>query len=172
MKAIILAAGQGKRLYPLTKDKPKCLVELFGKSIIEWQIEKFKKCNIKDISIVQGYLGNMIDFPNISKYENKNYDTTNMVETLFCAKEELSENVIISYGDIIFEERVLEKLIECKDDFAVVVDKNWEEYWNMRFQNPLEDAESLKIDNRGFITNIGQKVSNSNEIEGQYIGLM
>jgi len=95
-----------------------------------------------------------------------------MVETLFCAKEELSENVIISYGDIIFEERVLEKLIECKDDFAVVVDKNWEEYWNMRFQNPLEDAESLKIDNRGFITNIGQKVSNSNEIEGQYIGLM
>ena len=172
MKAIILAAGQGKRLYPLTKDKPKCLVELFGKSIIEWQIEKFKNCNIKDISIVQGYLGNMIDFPNISKYENKNYDTTNMVETLFCAKEELSENVIISYGDIIFEERVLEKLIECKDDFAVVVDKNWEEYWNMRFQNPLEDAESLKIDNRGFITNIGQKVSNSNEIEGQYIGLM
>jgi len=66
LKAIILAAGQGKRLYPLTKDKPKCLVELFGKSIIEWQIEKFKKCNIKDISIVQGYLVNMIDFPNIS----------------------------------------------------------------------------------------------------------
>ena len=90
MKAIILAAGQGKRLYPLTKNQPKCLVKLFGKSIIEWQIEKFDKCNIKNISIVRGYLGDMINFSNINTYENKNYDTTNMVETLFCAKEELT----------------------------------------------------------------------------------
>ena len=95
-----------------------------------------------------------------------------MVETLFCAKEELSESVIISYGDIIFEEKILEKLIQCEDDFAVVIDKNWKKYWKMRFQDPLNDAESLKIDNNGFITNIGQKVDNSNEIEGQYIGLM
>ena len=66
------------------------------------------KCNIKNISIVRGYLGEMINFPNITTYENKNYNTTNMVETLFCAKEELSESVIISYGDIIFEEKILE----------------------------------------------------------------
>ena len=96
MKAIILAAGQGKRLYPLTKNQPKCLVKLFGKSIIEWQIEKFDKCNIKNISIVRGYLGDMINFSNINTYENINYDTTNMVETLFCAKEEITEDVIIS----------------------------------------------------------------------------
>ena len=172
MKAIILAAGQGKRLHPLTKDQPKCLVKLFGKSIIEWQIEKLNKCNIKNISIVKGYLGNMINFPNINTYENKNYDTTNMVETLFCAKDELTDDVIISYGDIIFEKSVIEKLVECQDDFAVIVDKNWEKYWKMRFENPLSDAESLKIDNEGFITDIGQNVSNSKEIEGQYIGLM
>ena len=95
-----------------------------------------------------------------------------MVETLFCAKEELTEDVIISYGDIIFEENVIKKLIQWQDDFAVIVDKNWEKYWKMRFQNPLSDAESLKIDNEGFIMNIGQRVSNSKEIEGQYIGLM
>ena len=172
MKAIILAAGQGKRLYPLTKNQPKCLVKLFGKSIIEWQIEKFDKCNIKNISIVRGYLGDMINFSNINTYENKNYDSTNMVETLFCAKEELTEDVIISYGDIIFEENVIKKLIQCQDDFAVIIDKNWEKYWKMRFQNPLSDAESLKIDNEGFIMNIGQRVNNSKEIEGQYIGLM
>ena len=54
MNGIILAAGQGKRLAPLTKNKPKCMVNLFGKTLLEWQISVFKKCGITDISIVTG----------------------------------------------------------------------------------------------------------------------
>ena len=95
-----------------------------------------------------------------------------MVETLFCAKEKLNGSVIVSYGDIIFEKSVLQKLIDSKDDFSIVVDKNWEEYWKTRFENPLVDAESLIVDNNGYINNIGQNASNVHEICGQYIGLM
>ncbi len=172
LKAIILAAGEGKRLRPLTNNKPKCMVELFGKSIIQWQIETFKQCGIDDISIVTGYCNEMIDLPNISYFENKKYSTTNMVETLFCAKTKLTDNVIISYGDIIFEKNVLLKLIESKESISVVVDMDWKKYWNMRFTNPLNDAESLILDKNGFISDIGQKVSNYDQIQGQYIGLM
>ena len=172
MKAIILAAGEGKRLRPLTKDVPKCMVTLFGKSILERQIEIFRQCGINDISIVTGYCHDKITFPNIRYFRNEKYDTTNMVETLFCAKEILDDSVIVSYGDIIFGKKVLQQLINAKDDLCVVIDKDWYKYWKIRFQNPLDDAESLITDENNYIKNIGQKVNSLNEIMGQYIGLM
>jgi L-glutamine-phosphate cytidylyltransferase len=172
MKVIILAAGRGSRLTPLTDNKPKCLVKLFGKSLLEWQIEKFRKFGINDISVVTGYKKELISFDGIKIYHNKNFEKTNMIETLFCAKKEINETVIISYGDIIFEDDVLQKLIESKEDFSVIIDKEWKKYWDVRFDNPLDDAESLILDSKNNIKNIGQKTTTLDEIQGQYIGLM
>jgi L-glutamine-phosphate cytidylyltransferase len=172
LKAIILAAGEGKRLRPLTENVPKCMVKLFGKSLLEYQIEVFKKCGIDDIIVIRGYKGQTINFEGINYYENKNFDSTNMIETLFCAKSEFTDSLIISYGDIIFEKRILDSIIKEETDMAVIIDKGWKEYWKLRFANPLDDAESLKINSNGYILDIGQKVSNISEIDGQYIGLM
>ena len=172
MKAIILAAGEGKRLRPLTNNTPKCLVNLFGKSLLQWQIETFRSCQIDDISVVTGYRSELINLPRLKIFQNKKFETTNMVESLFCASQELSEQTIVSYGDIIFEKKVLDKLIQSKADFSVIVDKNWKRYWEIRFDNPLNDVESLKIDTDDNITSIGQKTQKIDEIEGQYIGLM
>ena len=171
MKAIILAAGEGQRLRPLTNEKPKCLVELFGKSLIERQIETFHKCGITDIIVITGYKNNKIKIPNVKYYKNKDYASTNMVETLFCAQNELNDDIIISYGDIIYQKDVLEKLIDSSDDCSVVVDKDWKKYWNIRFENPLDDAESLSLKD-GFIEDIGQKIDEPESIDGQFIGLM
>ena len=171
MEAIILAAGEGKRLRPLSNNTPKCLVNLFGKSLLQQQIETFRSCKIDDISVVTGHLNQMINFENITYFQNPNFKTTNMVETLFCAKEKLTNSVIVSYGDIIFEKNVLQKLIDSNDDISVVIDKNWKKYWEMRFDNPLNDIESLILDD-GYISNIGQKVNSFDKIQGQYIGLM
>ena len=172
MKAIILAAGEGKRLRPLTNNTPKCLVNLFGKSLLQWQIETFRSCQIDDISVVTGYRSELINLPRLKIFQNKKFETTNMVESLFCASQELNEQTIVSYGDIIFEKKVLDKLIQSKADFSVIVDKNWKRYWEIRFDNPLNDAESLKIDTDDNITSIGKKTQKIDEIEGQYIGLM
>ncbi len=172
MKAIILAAGEGKRLRPLTKNNPKCMIKLFGKSLLEWQIKIFQSCNIHDISVVTGYRSDSIKFPNITYFKNEKYATTNMVETLFCAKEKLNDGVIVSYGDIIFEKQILKNLIKSKDEISIVIDLNWKKYWKIRFDNPLEDAESLILDENDYIKNIGQKVKNADQIQGQYIGLM
>ncbi len=172
MNAIILAAGEGKRLRPLTNKKPKGLVELFGKSILERQIEIFMNAGITDISIVTGFNANMIKFPKINYFHNPNFKTTNMIETLFCAKEKLNESTIISYGDIIFESTVLEKLIISKNKISIIIDLEWEKYWKKRFVDPLSDAESLKFNKNNYITEIGQKVKKVEEIQGQFIGLM
>ena len=171
MKLIILGAGEGTRLRPLTNNCPKCMIKFIGKSLLEHQITTARNCGIDKIIVVKGFLGNTIQIPNIRYYENRNYNSTNMVETLFCAEKELNEPVIISYGDIIYEKNVLQKLIDSTYDFSVVIDKNWKEYWNIRFSDILDDVESLRL-NHGYITNIGQKVNSLTEIQGQYIGLM
>lgn len=94
-----------------------------------------------------------------------------MVETLFCAEKELNESVIVSYGDIIYQKNILKKLIDSPDDFSVVIDKNWKNYWQIRFSNILDDVESLRLKD-GYIMDIGQKPNSLDNIDGQYIGLM
>ena len=172
MNAIILAAGEGKRLHPLTLTKPKCMVELFGKPILERQLSIFKKCGIDDICIVTGFKSELINYPNVDYIKNTNFMKTNMLESLFCASKKFTESTIVSYGDILFEQQVLKKLIDSKSDFSIIIDKQWEKYWKIRSNNPLNDLESLKLDGEQNITSIGQKVSDLNEIQGQYIGLM
>jgi L-glutamine-phosphate cytidylyltransferase len=171
-KSIILAAGQGTRLTPLTNNRPKCMIELFGKSLLQHQINTFHKCGISDISIVVGYLGEMINIPNLKSFKNPDFQNTNMLETLFCATPKLTDSVIVSYGDIIFEEKILNALINSEDDISIIVDKNWKQYWSLRFENPLDDAESLMIDDEKYIQEIGQKTNDLENIQAQYIGLM
>lgn len=175
MKMIILAAGQGTRLRPLTNDKPKCMVEYNNKPIIDYILETAKVCNIKNIAIVNGYkqevLEEYLKDQGCTFFTNTNFDKTNMVSTLFCAKEFMDDDLIISYADIIYKKEILQKLISSEEEFSVVVDKGWRELWSLRMDNPLDDAETLKIKD-GNIIELGKKANNYDEIEGQYIGLI
>jgi len=175
MKAIILAAGQGTRLRPLTNDRPKCMVEYQNKPIIDYILETIKECKISEIAVINGYkkdvLEDYLKDQDLIFYTNKDFDKTNMVSTLFCAKNFMNEDLIISYADIVYKKEVLEKVLNNKDDFSVVVDRNWKELWSQRMENPLDDAETLKIKD-GNIVELGKKPKSYDEIEGQYIGLI
>lgn len=173
MIVIILAAGKGSRLYPLTKNKPKCLVEYKKKSIIDYQLELFKKKKINKIFLVAGYKRNKITKKNLRVIKNERYKTTNMVYSLFKLKKLFNgkEDILISYGDIIYKENVLEKIIKSKNNFSTIIDKNWLIYWKKRMSDPISDAESLILDKKNYILDIGQKVSSLKKIKGQYIGL-
>ena len=171
MNVIILAAGEGKRLRPLTNDRPKCLIEFHGKTLLDRQVSVFQRCGIDNICVVTGYNDHMFKNSDLEYVYNENFLSTNMLKSLFCAEKKITESTIVSYGDIIFEEKVLRNLIDAEDDFSVIIDKNWEEYWKLRFDNPIDDAESLILDH-DCITNIGQKVDDISKINGQYIGLM
>ena len=151
LKVIILAAGEGKRLRPLTNNIPKCMVDFFGRSLLQRQIDIFQNLGINDISVVTGYCENKISIDNIKKFKNENFATTNMVESLFTAREKINDSVIVVYGDIVFESKIIQKLIDSRHDISVVIDKNWKDLWNVRFENPLDDAESLILDENGLI---------------------
>ncbi|MCI8378517.1 MAG: phosphocholine cytidylyltransferase family protein [Lachnospiraceae bacterium] len=180
MKVIILAAGQGTRLRPLTDNCPKCMVKVNGKSIIERQLDTMRSCGIKeeDITIVAGYCSNILvehlKNTEIQIIINREYKTTNMVYSLMCTKEMLQkmEDVLVSYGDIIYGKPVLQKILDSCEEMSVVVDDGWHAYWSERCENPLDDAETLMYDGNDYLTEIGQKTADINKVQSQYIGLM
>jgi len=172
---LILAAGQGSRLMPLTADKPKCMVEFRGRPIIDYLIDAFDKTDLNEIAVVTGYKRRALEAylrsRNIHFYNNPVFDQTNMVSTLFAAEEKLVQDVVVSYSDIIYGPSVLQKIADAKLDISVVVDNRWRELWEMRMEDPLSDAESLKIEN-GSIVDIGRSEVTYEEIDGQFIGLV
>lgn len=171
-RCIILAAGRGSRLHPYTADCPKCLTELGGASLIERQLATLRACGIDDIVIVTGYRADMLNLGGTHQAHNAEWETTNMVESLFAAEGAFTDDIIVAYSDIIYEPRVLEALQGSEAPVSVIVDKAWRAYWEFRFDDPLSDAESLVIGDNGLISDIGNMVKHIDEIEAQYIGLM
>ena len=159
---------------PLTKDKPKCMVELCGKPLLQYQLNALQNAEIKDITAVAGYKSDQITIKNINIIRNEKFASTNMVSTLFVAEHIMDANqgLIISYGDIVYESDVIRDLLCCEAPVCVVVDKGWEAYWRLRMDDPLKDAETLKIDQCGRIIELGKKPNSLEEIQGQYIGLI
>ena len=173
---MFFSAGIGSRLRPHTKDIPKCLVKLCGMPILEHQLNVFKKLKIPDksITIVGGYLFEKLNKYNLNLVKNEKYESTNMVYSLFCALDniELNEDLIISYGDIVFEKGVLLKLIKSTSPVTVVADKSWKKLWELRMENIIEDAETFKFDQKLNILEIGRKPDLIDDIKAQYIGLI
>ena len=172
MKAIILCAGQGKRLHPLTAKCPKGMVNIGGKPIIERQIEQFKKFGIDDIVIVKGYKEESVLDYGAKHYVNSEFDSTNMVYSLFSAGEELEGDVIISYGDILYSAQILKQLLNSQSSVSVIIDMNWKEYFAQRVDDPYQEAESLCINEKREIISIGKDSPDVEDVQAQYIGLM
>lgn len=180
MKVVILAAGQGTRLRPLTDDRPKCMVAVNGRSILDRQLDTMHTCGIKDsdITIVAGYRGDVLQKKfgdtDVEIIINEEFETTNMVCSLMCARSlmETQEDILISYGDIIYNDTVLKKILASEEPASVIVDDGWYSYWSQRCENPLDDAETLMFDENDNLTEIGQKTTDLSKVQSQYIGLM
>ena len=173
MKVIILAAGSGNRLKPYTNDKPKCLVDVDGHKLITSQLSILRsKREISEIIIVGGYKANMLAGLGDKLVVNKRYASSNMVYSLYSAIEDISGEVIISYADIVYDVEILEQMLSFSGTIGVAIDSRWYDYWSCRFEDPLEDAETLEIDLEGHIVDIGRKPNHLSEIQGQYMGLV
>lgn len=172
MKAVILAAGQGTRLKKYTQDLPKGMLEFMGKTVIQRQIELYKKCGIEDIIVVRGFAGDKINYEGVKYYTNEDYANTNMVESLLAAKAEFDTDIILSYSDIVFSEELLRGMMATQGDFLVAVDKDWQEYWQARYGRVDFDTESLVIDAEGNITSLGLENPPLEKIDARYIGVL
>lgn len=173
--ALILAAGQGTRLRPITNDRPKCLVPLAGITLLERQVATLNQCGVEEIHIATGYRADQIEALGFKTSYNARFDQTNMVESLFSAIEfirECNEDLILGYGDIVYNQENLQALLDCDDEIGLMIDKEWRALWSLRLENPLDDAETLLMDSDGYVTELGKKPDSYEKIQGQYTGLI
>lgn len=173
-KALILAAGQGTRLRPFADGVPKCLVKLFGESLLDRQLKALSEAGILDITILGGYQAEKLKPFGYPVIVNREYKTTNMVATLFCAKSAFDgkADVIISYGDIVYEPSVLSELLHCDAPVCLAADRQWRRYWESRMEKPLDDAETFQMTLNGRVKELGKKPTGYHEIQAQYMGLI
>lgn len=166
MNAVILSAGRGTRMSEVTKDRPKCLMVIGGKTILERQIELLLKNSIKEIYVVIGYKADMIrkeieNIENVKLIINEEYATTDNIFSLYLTRDKIKgEEFILLNGDALFEEEIIKNLVNRKEmDIAPVDSKYY-------------DQEELKIrEENGMLVEILSKIAPKKISDGSTIGI-
>ena len=128
VKAIITAAGFEKELMPLIEEKPKSMLEIKGKTILERQMETLQSCQIRDVTVIRGYKKEKVVLPGARYYDNDRFQETYILSSLFLAEQELTGPCIFLYGDILFDVGIVEKLLKASGDIRIVMDRAWADH--------------------------------------------
>ena len=128
MMGLILAAGSGTRMENNTT--PKCLLNLGGISIIEYQLECFKELGINNIVMVVGFNSDMIKERvgiNVKYVSNLNYKTTNNLYSIWAAESSMNDDFVCVYSDLLFHKDILKNCIDSKSNVCLMVEKKMKE---------------------------------------------
>jgi L-glutamine-phosphate cytidylyltransferase len=172
MRAIILAAGLGSRVREYTADKPKCLLDFGGKTLLQRQLGSLAANGITDIHLVRGYLSEKIAYEGITYHENPDFRDNNILNSLFYAEIALEGNVIVAYSDILFSPEIVEQLLKSDHDISIVVDIDWRRYYLGRKEHPIEEAEIVVLDTQNNVVRIGKHLALEGDVHGEFIGMM
>ena len=182
VRAIIIAAGFEKQLLPLIEDRPKCLLDIKGKSILERQLETLGAAGVHDVVVIRGYQKQTLTLLGPRYYDNDRYDETGEVASLFVAEPELQGRVLFLYSDILFDQSVLEKLLRSQSESAIIVDRAWIDQKErlLPLAKPMDLVVTenpprvrhrfLPSDEEDRLLKIGQRV-HPDEATGEFIGM-
>ncbi|MGI5239072.1 NTP transferase domain-containing protein [Dactylosporangium sp. CA-139066] len=173
MRGIVLAAGRGSRLGPATADRPKCLVEVAGRTLLDRQVGALRAAGAADVAAVVGWRADRFAGLGLPLFVNPDWDRTTMVDTLMCAAAWMARGTtLISYGDIVYSAATARMLAARDAHVAISYDPHWHGLWAERFERPLDDAETFALNPGGIVADIGGRPDTIDSIEGQYIGLL
>lgn len=172
MRAVILAAGRGSRMGGLTEDRPKCLLRVGGRSLLDRQLRALRQAGVREIGIVTGWRHEAFAGSDVTLFHNPCWADSTMVESLAAAGTWLTKDVVlVAYGDIVFSPAAVRRL-SAAAGLAIAYDPGWEELWRRRFAHPLHDAETFVLDGAGHLLDIGGAPAGLTEVQGQYMGLL
>ena len=173
MKTLILAAGAGSRLNEITNGLPKPLVDINGTSLIQRQINLLKKKSIKKIFVIRGFKSNEFHLDDVSYIEDLEYDKHDQLGSLVVAESELSDDLLITFGDIIFDEDILDQILSSNSNFGVAIDLNWTKSYEKRIDNPIELAGKVLVKD-GVIKQFSENLPIKKEgfLIGEFLGII
>ena len=145
MKAIIIGAGRGSRLGDLTKELPKNLVDVNGKSIIQRQIDVFQNNGIKEIIVVTGPNKDKFQLNEVKYLFDKNFHMHEQLGSLMTAYKHFHNDLVISFGDVIVDNNIMKQIIESTYDIGVAIDLKWGKNYENRTQHPKSEADLVLI---------------------------
>jgi phosphoenolpyruvate phosphomutase len=177
VQCVILAAGDSAHLGELTADKPKAMLEVRGKTILQHQVAALNTCGIKDIAVVRGYQKDALTCHGVTFYDNDEWASEGELLSLLKAKAQLKGRTVILYGDIIFDAGILQKLLKSEGDVAIAVDRAINDTAHDGPGKPdLVHTQSSQAESHRFVPGaedavlgIGQQLDQSN---GEFAGLL
>jgi choline kinase len=173
VRALVLAAGRGARMVGFTEDRPKCLIELGGRTLLDRQVAALRSGGIDEVGVVAGWHAEAFAGTGLPVFVNHRWATTTMAESLVAADEWLRDGpVLAAYGDIVYTAQTVRELLDCDADLAITYDPDWYALWRRRFADPLDDAETFVRTETGDLAVIGGRPDTVAEVQGQYIGLL
>ena len=172
MNAIIIAAGSGRRISNDAKNIPKSMVKVNGKSIIEYQLSVLNKAGINEVYVITGPYSEKFNIKNIKYVKDQEFEKHDILGSLMEAKKFFEKDTLILYSDIIFELKIIEKIMNSKEDISIAVDMNWERKYEGRTEHPKLEAENVEIKNNGNIIQIRKNIENINNNVGEFLGII
>jgi choline kinase len=177
-KAIVIAAGRGRRLGPHTEEIPKCLVPVGGRPILDWVARAFEAAGVRELVIIRGYRGDVLEegaraiWPGPLRFvENREWETNNILLSLACARAELDDACLLTYSDIIFTPAVAKACADADGDLALVIDTAFRDIYVGRTEHPLDEGEVSDLDGDGHVARVGKKALPPDDAFGEFIGL-
>jgi len=171
MKVIIIAAGYGSRLGIQTKELPKALVDINGKSILERQSELLQAFGVKEIIVVTGPNKDKFTNQNLLYIEDRLYHEHEQLGSLMEAHAHFDDELLVLFSDVLFDQKVLSKVIDSQCDIGIAVDLDWKKGYDGRTQHPIEQADLALVENNSVI-NIQKNLDSSNNSTGEFIGIL
>ena len=172
MKAIIIGAGRGNRLMPLTDGLPKCMMKVGDKAILDWTLEALAASGLDDVVFIGGYQIEKIKlaYPHLRFCHNTDWPQNNILASLFYAEREMNGPFVCTYSDILYyRPSVVEKLMQSVGDIVLVVDTDWRTRYVERTLHPESQAEKVFVEDDRIVA-IGKHLD-SDEAYGEFIGL-
>jgi choline kinase len=148
MKAILIAAGRGRRLMPLTDGAPKCYAEIGGRRILDWCLDALTSAGLDPVVFVGGYRIERVqrDYPHLHFRHNADWENNNILASLLCAEADMAGGFVSSYSDILYTPAAVQRVVASPADIALLVDTEWRPRYAPRTEHPETDGEKVRLD--------------------------
>lgn len=176
-RAILIAAGRGKRLGPHTEEVPKCMVQVGAQPILGWVWKALASVGVEELIVIRGYRGDVLEefvrglVPNVTFVDNPEWQTNNVLLSMMKARAFFDRPTYVTYSDIIFTPAVARAAAASTAEIGLVIDRDFRSIYEGRTEHPLDEGEVSDLTPDGSVARVGKKALSPADAIGEYIGL-
>ena len=176
-RAILIAAGRGKRLGTHTDEIPKCMVQVGDRPILGWVWAALSAAGVDELVVIRGYKGDVLEtfvrqlVPKVTFVDNPEWQSNNVLLSMACARKFLDQPTYLTYSDIIFTPAVAKAAATSSAEIGLVIDRKFRDIYVGRTEHPLEEGEVSDLMHDGSVARVGKRALPPEDAIGEYIGL-